>query len=414
MGLVSDVFEDLRIIERLKGHSAIGHNRYSTTGSSHSVNIQPLLFNYKDDYIAIAHNGNFVNINSLRKVLQEKGTLFQTTTDTEIIVHLMAQSQERRLEDKIIDAFSRVSGAYSIVIMTKRKLIAVRDPHGFRPFCLGKINGSYIFTSESCALDLIGGEYMRDIEPGEVIVADKEGLRSLKLENYPRLSYCIFEFVYFSRPDSKIFGEFVDKTRRKLGKNLALEKPADADIVIAVPDSSNTAALGYSSRSNIKFEIGLIRNHYIGRTFINPSQSLRDLGVKIKFNPVGGVLKGRRVVVVEDSIVRGTTLQKLTKLLRKAGAKEVHVRVSSPPIKYPCFYGLDFPTREELIANKMSVPQIKEFLEVNSLEYLSIDGLLSSVSCGQENFCTACFSGDYPVPVTETADKSVFEALKLD
>jgi amidophosphoribosyltransferase len=245
-------------------------------------------------------------------------------------------------------------------------------------------------------------------------VADEEGLRSLKLENYPRLSYCIFEFVYFSRPDSKIFGEFVDKTRRKLGKNLALEKPADADIVIAVPDSSNTAALGYSSRSNIKFEIGLIRNHYIGRTFINPSQSLRDLGVKIKFNPVGGVLKGRRVVVVEDSIVRGTTLQKLTKLLRKAGAKEVHVRVSSPPIKYPCFYGLDFPTREELIANKMSVPQIKEFLEVNSLEYLSIDGLLSSVSCGQENFCTACFSGDYPVPVTETADKSVFEALKLD
>ena len=408
MGLVADIFSNPDTLVQLKGSIAVGHNRYSTTGASKIANIQPLVFNLQDYQLAISHNGNLVNTTPLRKKLMKEGTIFQTTTDTELLVHLIAKSKKESIEDKIRDALSLVKGAYSIVMMTWDKLIAFRDSYGFRPLCVGKLGDNYIFASESCAFDLVEAKYLRDVEPGEIIVIDENGLHSYKGESTPK--YCIFEYVYFSRPDSRVFGEFVDKTRRKLGKNLADESDIkDADIVISVPDSSNTAALGYSSRSGKRFEIGLIRNHYIGRTFINPRQEQRDFSVKIKFNPVGGVLKGKKVIVVEDSIVRGTTLKKLTRLLKDAGCKEIHVRVSSPPIKHPCFYGMDFPTSDELIANKMSVDEIKEYLGVDSLHYLSLKGMLDATGKDHSNFCTACFSGDYPIDVDDMTNKESFE-----
>jgi len=405
MGLVADVFSDVSTLERLKGHIAIGHNRYSTTGSSQATNIQPILVNCKDGPLAVSHNGNLINSNSLRRSLTQQGSLFQTTTDSEVIVHLVAKSPEYTVLDRIMDALTTVKGAYSLVFLTRDKLIAVRDPNGFRPLSLGTLAGAYVVVSESCALDLIGAQYVRDLEPGEIISIDENGLSSFKLEGEINYTYCIFELIYFSRPDSKFLGEYVDKTRRKFGKNLALEKPADADIVVAVPDSSNTAALGYSHQSGIKFEIGLIRNHYIGRTFIHPSQSMRDFNVRIKFNPVGGVLNDKRVVVVEDSIVRGTTLKQLTRMIRRAGAKEVHVRVSCPPIRFPCFYGMDFPTKKEVIASSHTVEEIREFLDVDSLGYLSMEGLLNSVPKETCGYCTACFDGNYPLPVEEEIRK---------
>jgi len=407
MGLVADIFSESKVLDELKGHIAIGHNRYSTTGASKIANIQPLVFNLFDYQIAISHNGNLVNTASLRKKLMEEGTIFQTTTDTELIIHLIAKSKSKKLEEKIREALNIVSGAYSMVLMTEKQLIAVRDSYGFRPLCVGKLGDSYVFASESCAFDLIEAEYIRDVNPGEIIVIDEDGLHSYKGKCNPK--YCIFEYVYFSRPDSRVFGEFVDKTRRQLGKNLADEADVDADIVISVPDSSNTTALGYASRSGIKFEIGLIRNHYIGRTFINPRQSQRDFGVKIKFNTVGGVLKDKKVIVVDDSIVRGTTLKKLTKLIRDAGAKEIHVRISSPPIKHPCYYGLDFPSTDELIAGKMSVDEIKEYLGVDSIHFLSTKSMLSATNKDPSEFCSACFTGDYPIKVNEKQDKEIFE-----
>ncbi len=407
MGLVADIFSEPKVLDELKGHIAIGHNRYSTTGASKIANIQPLVFNLFDYQIAISHNGNLVNTASLRKKLMEEGTIFQTTTDTELIIHLMAKSKSKKLEEKIRDALNIVSGAYSMVLMTEKQLIAVRDPHGFRPLCVGKLGDCYVFASESCAFDLIEAEYIRDVNPGEIIVIDEDGLHSYEGKSHPK--YCIFEYVYFSRPDSRVFGEFVDKTRRQLGKNLADEADVDADIVISVPDSSNTTALGYASRSGKKFEIGLIRNHYVGRTFINPRQSQRDFGVKIKFNAVGGVLKDKKVIVVDDSIVRGTTLKKLTRLIRDAGAKEIHVRISSPPIKHPCYYGLDFPSTGELIAGKMNVDEIKEYLGVDSLHYLSTENMLGATNKDPSDFCSACFTGDYPIEVNEKQDKEIFE-----
>ncbi|MCH8927638.1 MAG: amidophosphoribosyltransferase [Candidatus Marinimicrobia bacterium] len=408
MGLVADIFSEPKVLEELKGHIAIGHNRYSTTGASKIANIQPLVFNLFDYQIAISHNGNLVNTASLRKKLMEEGTIFQTTTDTELIIHLMAKSKSNKIEDKIRDALNIVTGAYSMVLMTEKYLIAVRDPHGFRPLCVGKLGDCYVFASESCAFDLIEAEYIRDVKPGEIIIIDEDGLHSFEGECTPK--YCIFEYVYFSRPDSRVFGEFVDKTRRQLGRNLADEADVeDADIVISVPDSSNTTALGYASRSGKKFEIGLIRNHYVGRTFINPRQDQRDFGVKIKFNTVGGVLKDKKVIVVDDSIVRGTTLKKLTKLLKNAGCKEIHVRISSPPIKHPCYYGLDFPSTEELIAGKMSVDEIKEYLGVDSLHYLSTENMLGATSKDPSEFCSACFTGEYPIKVNEKQDKEIFE-----
>jgi amidophosphoribosyltransferase len=405
MGLVSDVF-DHDVLSGIPGHIAIGHNRYSTTGSSNKQNIGPIIVNHKLGTIGIAHNGNLVNSSQLREKLEDRGSIFQTTTDSEVILHLVAKSLRTRIEDKILDACQQIRGAFSLVFLTKDKLIAVRDPQGFRPLALGKKGDSIVIASETCAFDLIGASYIRDVKCGEMIVIDEKGIHSYhELENTtPR--HCVFEFIYFSRPDSQIFGEYVDKTRRKLGKNLAKEKPCDADIVISVPDSSNTAALGYASRSDAKYEIGLIRNHYIGRTFIQPRQGLRDMNVRIKFNTVGGVLKDRKVVIVDDSIVRGTTLRDLVRRIRDAGASEVHVRVSSPPIRYPCFYGMDFPTRSELIANDKNTKEIAKFLGVDSLGYLSLEKMLDAMpqDNGQE-YCTACFSGKYPLQIEDEMRK---------
>jgi len=410
MGLVSDVFNE-KILKNLPGHIAIGHNRYSTTGASNQQNIAPIVVNHKLGTIGVAHNGNLVNSHNLREKLEDGGSIFQTTTDSEVILHLVAKSKKQTLEEKIMDAIRSIEGAYSLVFITRDKLIAVRDPQGFRPLAFGKKGHAYVFASETCAFDLIGATYERDVKCGEMLVVGAEGLKAYQVSDPVNPRHCVFEFIYFSRPDSQIFGEYVDKTRRKLGKNLAEENPCEADIVISVPDSSNTAALGYSARSNAKFEIGLIRNHYVGRTFIHPKQSLRDMNVRIKFNAVGGVVKDRRLIIVDDSIVRGTTLRGLVKRLRDAGAKEVHIRVSSPPIRHPCFYGMDFPTQEELIASKKTVEEIAAYLGVDSLAYLSLEKMLAAMphSNGQE-YCTACFSGNYPVPIEEEQTKERHES----
>ena len=409
MGLVSEVFGDQALFRYLKGHSAIGHNRYSTTGSNRMINVQPLLAADRDGSLAIGHNGNLTNTRELYEQLISNGALFQTTLDSEIIVHLIAMSKKKTFEARLVDALSRVEGAYCLVILTKDGVIAARDPKGFRPLCLGKTESSWAVASESCAIDIIDGQYVRDVEPGEIVFIDKNGVRSIKPFKKRKKSLCIFEYVYFSRPDSIIFGECVDKARRKMGAMLAKEHPIDADVVISVPDSSNTAALGYAEESGIPFDIGLIRNHYIGRTFINPSQVTRDAKVRIKFNPIKGILDGKRVVVVEDSIVRGTTFKKITTLLRKAGAKEIHLRVSSPPIVSPCFYGMDFPTREELLAANMSVENIREFIDVDTLGYLSPQGLLSSVPNDDNFYCTACFTKEYPTELPPELTKSCLE-----
>jgi amidophosphoribosyltransferase len=405
MGLVTNVFSDVAIFQQLPGTLAIGHNRYSTTGSTVLHNAQPFVVSAKHGPMAVSHNGNFVNARTLRKKLEDEGSIFQTTSDTEVILHLMAKSPAHDIVGRLKDTFRQLKGAYSLVIMTRSKLIAVRDPRGWRPLNLGRKGETWLVASETCAFDLLDATYVREIEAGEIIAIDHNGLHSDFLDEKAERAACIFEFVYFSRPDSKIFDENVDRARRRLGKNLANEHPADADIVIAVPDSSNTAALGYARNSGMKYEIGLIRNHYIGRTFIHPEPTVRDFNVRIKFNPVKGVLDGRRVVVVEDSIVRGTTLRNLVRMLRKAGAKEVHVRVSSPPIISPCYYGMDFPTKNELIAAHQSIEAIKKFLEVDSLEYLSIDGLLKSVPQEKGGYCTACFTGQYPIPPEEVMRK---------
>lgn len=400
-GLVSEVFSERKKFNYLRGEIAIGHVRYSTHGESSFINIQPLTFSYKNYHIAISHNGNLINLKSLKRELEDRGAIFQTTSDTEFIVHLVAQSKGDIIEERLINALRKVEGAYSLLIMVNDKLIAVRDKYGFRPLCMGKLGNAVVFASETCALDLIGAEYERDVNPGEMIIVDKSGLRSIQFEE-PRPHYCIFEYVYFSRPDSRIFGEYVDKTRRKLGKNLAIESPVDdADIVFSIPDSSNTTALGYAQKANLQYEIGLIRNHYVGRTFIHPQQMIRDFSVKVKFNPIGGVIKGKKVVIVDDSIVRGTTLRKLVNLIKKEEPKEIHIRIGSPPIRYPCYYGMDFPSQNELIAYKRSISEIKEYLDVDSLEYLSVEGLLKSMSLPPEQFCTACFTGKYIEPIRE-------------
>ena len=404
-GVVADVFSDQQKFDRLKGHIAIGHNRYSTTGGTNILNAQPLVVNMRGGSLAISHNGNFTNSGIIRKELVKEGAIFQTSTDTEVLVHMIARSQKKEMHERITDALHHIRGAFSITMMIKDKIYATRDPDGVRPLCIGKKNGAYFVVSETCALDLIRAKYIRDVRPGELIEISNKGLKSYQITKPTAGHKCIFEFIYFSRPDSRIFNENVDKVRRKLGKNLALESPADADIVISVPDSSNTAAVGYSRRSDLKFELGLIRNHYIGRTFINPQQRMRDFAVRVKFNAVRGILNGRRVVVVEDSIVRGTTLKQLVKLIRQAGAKEVHVRVSSPPIVSPCYYGMDFPSKGELIASKKTVQEISEFLGCDSLAYLSEEKLLDSVSHNNGGYCTACFTGDYPIEIEEKIGK---------
>lgn len=398
MGLVADIY-DQEAMSKLPGSIAIGHNRYSTTGRSHIINAQPLQVDYKGGPLALAHNGNLVNALHLRKHMEESGSIFQSTSDTEIIPHLIARSQADTEIKRYIEAFQQISGAFSLLLITPNKLIAVRDPHGIRPFCLGRLEKSFLLSSESCAFDLLGATYIRSVQPGEMIIIDENGLHSYYPFANSNTAHCIFEYVYFARPDSRIFGDNADRVRRQMGRILAEEYPVDADIVISVPDSSNTAALGYAEASKIPFEIGLIRNHYIGRTFINPSQKNRDFGVRIKYNPVRGVLKKKRVVVVDDSIVRGTTSKKLIKMIRSAGTREIHLRIASSPVQWPCYYGIDMPTRKELIAANMSIEEMRTYLEVDSLGYLSKEGMLRATDRpdAEHTFCKACFDGEYPV-----------------
>jgi amidophosphoribosyltransferase len=415
MGLVSEAYDNGALIQDVEGHLAIGHNRYSTTGASSMKNAQPFSIEYRKGWLAAAHNGNLINAGSLRSGMQESGAIFQTTTDTEIVVHLIARSQKPTVADMIADALRQVEGAYSFVFLTETELVGVRDPRGFRPLCIGRLNGTWLLASESCAFDIMDAEYIRDVEPGEVVVINESGLRSSFPFEPATPSFCIFEHIYFARPDSKVFGENVDKLRRRFGRQLAREYPVEADIVIAVPDSANTAALGYSEESRIPFEIGLIRNHYVGRTFIDPSQTMRNFKVKVKHNPVRGVLKDQRVVLVEDSIVRGTTLKQLVRMIRNAGAREVHVRVSSPPVRHPCYYGIDMQTKGELIAAHTSneqIEQVRDFLGADSLGYLTIEGMLKiarDYSAPNAGFCTACFSGQYPVIPQEVINKLQLE-----
>lgn len=439
-GLVLSVFDDSKIFKReLKGNSAIGHNRYSTSGSSRNpANIQPFRVHHKNGNLAIGHNGNLTNARFLRDRFREEGVLFQSTSDTELILHLISHSREADQLNQILDALKQIEGAYCLVILTDDKLIAVRDPNGFRPLALGMIDGSYTVASETCAFDIIGAEYIRDVEPGEVVVIDREAHLNKEPESYqlePKegttSSQCIFEFVYFSRPDSKIFGENVDKIRRNLGKQLAQEHPLDEiilypdtqkkPIVISVPDSSNTAAIGYAHESqkignDCKYDIGLIRNHYVGRTFISPGQKSRDQKVRTKFNTVKGVIEGRSVIIVDDSIVRGTTSRYLVDMIRDANPLEIHFLVSSPPITHPCFYGMDFPDPEELIANKYNSDReaMAREIGVDSLRYLSADGLVEAVKEANDShhsYCTACFTGNYPVPVHFGVEKEENEIV---
>ena len=408
IGLVSDVYRDAQL-EHIPGQLAIGHNRYSTSGGLTLENTQPLRVVYRGGSLALAHNGNLTNARELRSGLEESGSIFQTTLDTEIFLHLMALSGADSVEEALTEAVRQAQGAYSLVLLTEQAVVAMRDPHGFRPLCLGRLGDGYVVASETCALDLVGAEFLREVEPGEMVTIDPQGLRSRRaLPAAEPLQHCVFEHIYFSRPDSVVFGDTVDRVRRRLGRQLAQEHPVAADFVISVPDSSNSIALGYSEASGIPFELGLIRNHYVGRTFIQPNQTGRDFGVRVKFNPVSEVLKDKRVVIVDDSIVRGTTSRKLVRLLRRAGAREVHFRVGSPPVTHPCFYGIDTPSRRELIGALKTVEEIREFLGVESLGYLSLDGMLAAER-DPRRFCRACFTGQYPVPVDPTAGKLSLE-----
>ncbi len=399
MGHVQDVFSP-GDIEKLKGDRAIGHVRYSTTGSSNLKNAQPILVDYSRGEVAIGHNGNLVNADILRSELEAYGSIFQTTTDSEIIIHLMAKPSLRNVEEGILEALGRVRGAYSLVLLTNKHLIAARDPQGFRPLWLGKLGDAYVVASETCAFDMVDAKCLRQIEPGEVLFISASGLKSEKVPQADiRPAQCIFEHVYFARPDSSIFGENVHLVRQRFGHQLAKEQPAVADIVVPVPDSGNSAALGFSQESGIPMQTGIIRNHYVGRTFIQPNQGIRDFKVRIKFNFIREVLEGKRIVIVDDSVVRGTTSKMRVKSLRNAGAKEVHLRISCPPHRFPCAYGIDFPTREELLANRYSPEEIRKYLECDSVGYLSLEGMLQCVSFPKEHYCTACWSGKYPVPV---------------
>jgi amidophosphoribosyltransferase len=399
-GLVSDAFDETRL-RQLKGETAIGHLRYSTAGGAGLHNSQPILVRYSEGDLALAHNGNLTNAQELRARLVREGALFQSSIDSEAIVHLIARSRREGVDAQIDDALSQLEGAFSLLITVGDTLYAARDPYGFRPLVLGHKDGGYVVASETCALDIMGARYLRDIEPGEVLrIEDGELTRLRPLVTYKAPAPCIFELVYFARPDSRLWGQSVDRARRAFGRRLAVEQPADADCVISVPDSANSAALGFAEESGIPYELGLIRNHYVGRTFIEPSQAGRDFKVRLKYSPVREVLQGKRVVVVDDSLVRGTTSQGLVALLREAGATEVHFRVASPPVRNPCFYGIDMPTRDELIAARLSPDEIRDHLSVDSIGYLSLEGMLDAVS-DAGTFCSACFSGDYPAPLTD-------------
>jgi len=403
MGLVADIFTEA-VLATLPGTLAIGHTRYSTAGDSALLNAQPIMVQSNKGMIALAHNGNLVNAQQIRSRLESQGSIFQTTSDTEVIVHLIALSREQTLPEAIADSLRRVEGAFSLVIVTPDRILAARDPRGFRPLAMGRIPAgpgqkadSIVFASETCAFDLIGASYERDVKPGELVVVGREGISSRFYAPAGQQSACIFEHVYFSRPDSVVFGRAVQDSREALGQQLAREAPADADLVVPVPDSGVTAAMGYAAESGIPFRFGLIRNHYVGRTFIEPKQQVRDFGVKLKLNPVRAVLEGKRVVLIDDSIVRGTTSRKIVRMIRQAGAKEVHMRISCPPTISPCFYGVDTPSKKQLIAANKSVDEIRDFIGADSLAYLSLEGMKNACADGERTtYCTACYTGHYP------------------
>ena len=399
MGLVADVFSDSRL-KKLPGKIAIGHNRYSTTGGSRIKNAQPCLIEYAGGTMAMGHNGNLVNASEIREELGAAGAIFQSTNDSEVIVHLMAQSRRNSFVDRAVAALSQVKGAYSIVLMSENELIAARDPQGFRPLCLGKLDGAYIVASESCVMDLLEAEFIREIEPGELILINQFGMKSFHPFPKTATKQCVFEHIYFSRPDSYLFGQSVYSVRKLMGRALAREKPVEADVVVPVPDSGVISAMGYSEESGIPFQMGLIRNHYVGRTFIEPQSQIRNFGVKIKLNAVKPVIEGKRVIIIDDSIVRGTTSKKIVRMLREVGAKEVHVRISSPPTTHSCFYGIDTPTKGELIASNLDIDQTCEYLGADSLHYITLEKMLEIFGEQKDDFCAACFDGRYPVDVT--------------
>ncbi len=408
MGLVSQIFKG-DVLQDLKGHIAIGHTRYSTTGSSHLLNAQPLTVDCARGQIAIAHNGNLTNAAQLREELEARGSIFQTTVDSEIILHLMAQPGNGD-DNNLVHAMRRIEGAYSLVIMTEKDLIGIRDPHGFRPLSLGRIGDGWVLASETCALDLIHAKFVRDVEPGEIVMINEEGLTSLQaFPEHERRSFCIFEYVYFARPDSTIANRNVYKVRVEMGRQLAREFPISADLVIPVPDSGNCAALGYSLESGIPYEMAFVRNHYVGRSFLQPSQLIRDFDVRVKLNLITELVKGKRVIVVDDSIVRGTTCKARVNNLKEAGAKEVHVLVSCPPHMHPCVYGIDFPDRKKLMAANHSLEEIRQYLNADSLHYLSQDGMVKATGLPADSFCMACYDGNYPVSYDPAVDKHIIE-----
>ncbi|MFO7783831.1 MAG: amidophosphoribosyltransferase [Thermodesulfobacteriota bacterium] len=408
MGLVHDIFNE-RILEGLSGNMALGHVRYSTTGSSLVANAQPFTVKHSGHSMAVAHNGNFINARSLRTRLESRGSIFQTTMDSEIVLHLMARYMKKGLEEAVFEMAGAVKGAFSMVLMTEDALIAVRDRNGFRPLCLGRLDSGYVVASETCALDLVEAQYLRDISPGEVLILRNGEMKSLSLPKGGKKAQCVFELIYFARPDSNVFGEDVYEFRKRQGRLMAEEFPRDVDFVMPFPDSGNYAAIGYAQASGIPLEMGMIRNHYVGRTFIQPSQSMRDFGVKVKLNPVRGLLQNKRVLIIEDSIIRGTTARTRIRTLRDIGAREIHMLVSCPPHCFPCHYGIDFSTRGELIAARKSVDEIREFAGLDSLGYLSIDNLSRATSIPRDELCLACFDGNYPVPTLEEVSKFSLE-----
>jgi amidophosphoribosyltransferase len=412
MGYVAEAFDEKALAE-VPGDVAIGHVRYSTAGESKLSNAQPILIDCAHGQIAICHNGNLVNARELRDELVQQGSIFQSSSDTEVVLHLYARSRKRTVEDAIVDSVSQVQGAFSLIMLARDRLIAVRDPHGFRPLALGRLGDAVVVCSETCAMDLIGAVYERDIEPGEVLVVSADGIRSIRPFAPAKLSHCIFEHVYFARPDSYVFGRSVNEVRTNLGKILAREQPVNADVVVPVPDSGVCAAMGYAEASGVPLRMGLIRNHYIGRTFIQPQQSIRHFGVKVKLNPVRSILEGQRVILVDDSIVRGTTSRKIVRMVRAAGAREVHVRISCPPTISPCFYGVDTPRRSELIAATHTLEEIRKYLEADSVAYLSLDGLMSAVDGDRRSYCSSCYTGVYPVEFPRDEAQYLQLALKL-
>lgn len=412
MGYVADAFDEAAL-RALPGDLAIGHVRYSTAGSSQLANAQPILIECAHGEIALCHNGNLVNAAELRAELVRHGSIFQTSSDTEVVLHLYARSRAATAEAALVESVSQVQGAFSLALLTKDRLMAVRDPHGFRPLALGRLGDAWIVCSETCALDLIGATYVREVEPGEILVISAAGLRSIRPYPPAKLAHCIFEHVYFARPDSYVFGESVNRIRTNLGRRLAEEAPAAADVVVPIPDSGVCAAVGFAERSGLPLQFGLIRNHYVGRTFIQPQQEIRHFGVRVKLNPVRSILEGKRVVLVDDSIVRGTTSRKIVKMVKAAGAREVHMRISCPPTISPCFYGIDTPRRSELIAATHSVEEIQQYLEADSLAYLSLEGLLGAVGPQRHHYCTSCYTGQYPVAFPRDDESYLQLALKL-